>query len=161
MKVLVNLALLATFATAVFVQREVIGVSLYWSLFLIMFALLALHWLLAYWVSRQAATKAVGQELLFSLHCAKIPVAESEDLVRGRLGFTEKDLFLVQKVGSRHYRVVWSLPLQSVHELSFEKFSALKSGFVLEVEPSGSERFVSSSAKRKAKLLQKYLQLSS
>lgn len=157
MKQLISIALLALFGVVIFIPDQVLSTWLYWSLFVLMFVLLGAYWFVSYWVSYSSAVALINEKPRFTLYCAKVPVASTEDLVRGRLVITEKQVYLVQKVkpkGNRTtYKIVWSVSASAVCSISFGKVLGMRAGMILELDDDVQERFVSTTARKKKALI--------
>lgn len=151
MKRLISVALVALFGLAVFMPDKTTAPWLYWSLFVLMFALLGLYWYVSYWVSPAAAAQAVGEPLFYSMPCAKVPPAATEDLVRGRLVVTSTHVHLViktKRAGSpTSFASVWSTPICSIKSISFGKVIGMRHGMFMELEHEDVAKFVSTRAK--------------
>ena len=82
MKLLIKLFLLAAFAIIVFVPIRVEYEWVIWLLFILMFALVALYYMLTYWISVKGILKAASAEeagiqkpsdILFTTFSVKVP----------------------------------------------------------------------------------------
>lgn len=126
MKTLLKVALLALFAAVVFMPTRGMAPWLYWTLFVTMFLILALYYLVTYWVGK----KAIADKNQYSLFVGMVPAMSSEDLVRGRLVVEDERLILYQK-GAKE---VWSAPISSIESFTLEKVVGLRKGFSLTLE---------------------------
>lgn len=97
MIILVRFLLAAIFAAVIFLRPYFPNDLLYWSMYVVLFALVYAFWHLSFFVSRKKASGFLGKEPECDIFCGKVPLNEMEDLQRGRLCATEGKLILVGK----------------------------------------------------------------
>lgn len=152
MKRLLSVLILVLFGLAVFIPQETISTFLYWSMFLGILILLVVYWFVSYWVSLEKAAEVIAGPIRFSLFCAKVPPATSEDLVRGRLVIAGNQISLIQRKKDKGKPVsfvsVWDYPIDRITAISFAKVVGWRNGFVLELDKNDQASFVSIQARR-------------
>lgn len=145
MKALLKILLLVLFAVVIFMPMDSLGQGLYWTLFLVMFAILYIYYRSSYWVSIRDVESVVEKPLRFSIFSGKVPPISSEDLVRGRLVVTEGEVALYQRSKNsqtkQRVKKVWSVPIEDIRGFSIGKVIGLRSGLILSLEDGDEARF--------------------
>lgn len=155
MKNILKILLVLLFALIVFMPTDKLSPWLYWSLFFMMFGVLILFYRFSYWVSESSIE--TEEEIKFSTFCGKVPPMESEDLVRGRLIVTSKEVALYQKEDRKgatsKVKKVWSVPIDEIEQLSSGKVVGFRKGIVLSLAGEREGKFTISQIKKKRPLL--------
>jgi energy-coupling factor transporter transmembrane protein EcfT len=146
MKNLIKILLLASFAVVVFLPNRALADGLYWLLFFTMFFLLFLYYRFSYWVGVKQVESVIGEPVLFSMFCGKVPPIAAEDLVRGRLVVTSSRVVLYQKNTDRNRSAdpcvpVWTVDIGGITGFSIGKVVALRKGLILYLQEGGDARF--------------------
>ncbi|MGI6432661.1 MAG: hypothetical protein ACOXZ4_02180 [Sphaerochaetaceae bacterium] len=124
---------------------------LYRLLFLLVFVVLLLYYLAAYWVGKKALPAGQTGNSFF---VAMVPPMSSEDLIRGRLVADAKQLTLyAKKPNGKGIANVWEYPIDQITGFSLGKVVGFRKGVIFAFEDGSSAKFALFWAeKRKAEL---------
>ncbi len=139
MKVVMKLLLLVLFALAIFVPSGTVPSWAYWSLFLLMFAILFLYYRLEYYVSEKRVVELEKDDIRYSCFMAMVPPMASEDLVRGRFVITSTSFKLYQK-GSPA-RLVWSRKISEVSSIETGRVIGVRNGLTFHLNDGNQDAF--------------------
>lgn len=122
--------LVALFALVIFAKEVFPSQILYWCTYVVMFALIPLWWLAAFYVSEKKAKTLVKGKIKASFQVGMVTANVGDDLARGRLCITAKDIILVGKDGSK-YKVIWKESKENITYTSTGKVAGVRNGFTL------------------------------
>ncbi len=148
MKLLIKICLLGIFALVVFFPSSTFGLYIYWTMFVVMFLLVIAYYYTSYWVSKKDVRDVTGKDVGYSLFVGKMPVIESDDLVRGRLTINSERLALYKRLdgkerhGGQHCREVWSMDVSDIASIDTGSIVSIRKGLIIYVDGGGEVRFI-------------------
>lgn len=134
MSAILKVCLLAIFGFIAF-GRSLFSVQwLYWSMYVLMFALIPLLWRSMYWVSKKKAKDVLkGMEIDHDFFVMKVSENIQDNLQAGRLCFSENEVRLVSKSGCK-FEVVWQADKNKIKSVGFGTVAGIRKGFILYFE---------------------------
>lgn len=132
MKVLI----LLLFVVVVFGRGYFPSDALYWSVYLVMFALVALLWFAMFWVSLKRAARVLGKTPDTSFFVGKVGPDVRDDLQRGRMCFSDGRINLVSRNTDGTFSAVWSVDISDIKSVGFGKVAGVRKGFTVHTEDS-------------------------
>lgn len=123
---LLKLLLVALFALVVFAKDFFPSAALYWSTYVIMFAIIPLWWVAAYYVSEKKAQTYTKEKIRKSLMGAMVSADVNDDLMRGRICITENCFMVVSKE-----KVIFTERLENITATSKGKVAGARRGITI------------------------------
>lgn len=152
---IISFLILALFIVVVFGRSYFPSAALYWSVYFVMFILVALLWFAMFWVSRRRNASVLGFEPDADFFVGKVPANVRDDLQRGRLSFRDGKVTLVGRKKGK-YEKVWSVDTDDILSVGFGKVAGVRKGFTLHTE-NGDVSFTSVKLFKNRDLLYKAL----
>ena len=132
--------ILLLFVVVVFGRGYFPSDALYWSVYLVMFALVALLWFAMFWVSEKRAAKVLGKNPDTTFFVGKVGPDVRDDLQRGRMCFADGRIDLVARTPGGSFSSVWSADIADIKSVGFGKVAGVRKGFTFHSD-AGSVSF--------------------
>lgn len=155
MDIIIKFLILALFLIVIFGRSLFPSEILYWSVYFVMFILVALLWFAMFWVTRKRNSSVLGYEPDADFYVGKVAPDVREDLQRGRLSFKDGRITLVGKKKGQ-YSVIWSCGVDDIESVGFSKVAGVRKGFTFHTA-DGDVPFTSSRLFKNRQLLFKAL----
>lgn len=130
---ILSFLILGLFIVVVFGRSYFPSQALYWSVYFLMFILVALLWFTMFWVSKKRNAKILGYEPDADFYVGKVSPNVRDDLQRGRLSFKNGKITLVGKQKG-HFGIIWSVDVEDVNSVGFGTVAGVRKGFTLHTE---------------------------
>lgn len=144
MKALVRIAIPALVLVIVFVRIK--NQVLYYSLFLLLFALAGAYLIMEDYLSKGMLEKATGEKGLYSFSAGFLESETTQNIVKGRVAVTRTEVRFYARAGaSGGCRLLWSTASGEISGYSFDKVDSFHPGIILNLGEDRRIRFTSRS----------------
>jgi len=130
---ILSFLILGLFIVVVFGRSYFPSAALYWSVYFLMFILVALLWFAMFWVSRKRNVKVLGFEPDADFFVGKVSPNVRDDLQRGRMSFKDGKITLVSRKKGK-FEKVWSADVSDIQSVGFGKVAGVRKGFTFHTE---------------------------
>jgi len=167
METLFKILLLGMVLVLTFVPNSVFGV-LFPLVIVLTLLFLYGYWYMTYFVRLEDIYKVkpeLKDKIKFNIFCGKLPIDNSNDIIRIQMVITEKEILFFQRKKSRDRtpdsscKEIMKIDLDSINGIEFKKVAGARYGFVLFFDETQEVKFMSSRIKKKKKELCEALKL--